>query len=222
MDASTLSPMRLFQTTFFMLVLVWSAAVSAQSLPAPAPSKPAPPNYAALTGDMEATLRKAGFSDLQIMTNSIFIRGKDKAGNPVAMVLNPGSMTDMVTLDPHIGSAAAGNGSGTLTGSATFATVLQTEKLATRIIGIDVTDKAGTVLGTIRDIAVDHGGVHAYIVRIGGLLGIGEHFAAVTPTAITLAYNKVSGRYTATMDATSDQMKAALEFNYADVDEAKK
>ncbi len=171
---------------------------------------------------MTATLRKAGFTDLQIMPNSVFVRGKDKAGNPVAMVLNPSSMTDMVTLDPHSGSAAGGNGAGTLTGSATFATVLPSEKLASRIIGTDVADKAGNVLGTIRDIAVDHGGVHAYVLRVGGLLGIGERYTAVTPTAIILAFDKGTGRYKATMDATPDQMKAAPEFKYGDLDEAAK
>ena len=171
---------------------------------------------------MTAMLRKAGFTDLQIMPNSVFVRGKDKAGNPVAMVLDPGSMTDMVTLDPHSGSAAGGNGAATLTGSATFATVLPSEKLASRIIGTDVTDKAGTMLGTIRDIAVDHGGVHAYVLRVGGLLGIGEHYTAITPTAIALSFDHGSGHYKATMDATLDQMKAAPEFKYGDGDEATK
>ena len=192
------------------------AAVPAQ------PAKPAEPSPAALSADMAATLRKAGFTDLQIMPNAVFVRGKDKTGNPVAMVLDPSSMTDMVTLDPHSGSAAGGHGEPTLTGSATFAAVLPSERLASRIIGTDVVDKAGTVLGTIRDIAIDHGGVHAYVLRVGGLLGIGERFVAVTPTAITLASDQGTGRYSATMDATPDQLKAAPAFEYGDLDTARK
>ena len=217
--------MRLIRAIPALLALAWPLAAAAQGAPPPTPPpppKPAQPSPAALSADMEATLRKAGFSDLQIMPNSVFVRGKDKSGNPVAMVLNPGSMTDMVTLDPHSGSAAGGNGAATLTGSATFAAVLPSERLASRIIGTDVTDKAGNVLGTIRDIAIDHGGVHAYVLRVGGLLGIGERFAAVTPTAITLAFDQGSGRYKATMDATSDQLKAAPEFKYGDVEDARK
>lgn len=209
--------------TFAFLVPLWPLAAVAQGTPPAPPPKPAQPSPAAISADMTATLRKAGFTDLQIMPNSVFVRGKDKAGNPVAMVLNPGSMTDMVTLDPHSGSAAGGNGAAaTLTGSATFATVLPSEKLASRIIGTDVADNTGNVLGTIRDIAIDHGGVHAYVLRIGGLLGIGERYTAVTPTAITLAFDQGTGRYKATMDATSDQMKAAPEFKYGDLDEAAK
>lgn len=209
--------------TTALLALAWPLTAAAQGTPPPAPpppAKPSQPSPAALSADMAATLRKAGFTDLQIMPNSVFVRGKDKAGNPVAMVLNPGSMTDMVTLDPHSGTAAGGNGAATLTGSATFATILPSEKLASKIIGTDVVDKSGTVLGTIRDIAVDHGGIHAYVVRVGGLLSIGERFAAVTPTAITLSFDKDAGHYKATMDATPDQMKAAPEFKYGDVDEA--
>ena len=169
-----------------------------------------------LSADMAATLRKAGFTDLQILPNSVFVRAKDKAGNPVAMVLNPGSMTEVVTLDPHAGTAAAGNGApAPLTGSGTFATILPTERLASSLIGTAVIDTAGESIGTIKDIAVDHGGVHAYIIGVGGLFGIGDRYVAVTPGAVAL--DKTAGGYRATMSATIDQLKAAPEFKYDDV-----
>lgn len=168
---------------------------------------------------MEATLRKAGFTDLQVLPNSVLVRGKDKAGQPVAMVLNPATMTEVVTLDPHSGPAAAGNGA-PLTGSATFVTALPRETLASRLIGTPVLGRAGETLGTIRDLAVDHGGIRAYVVRIGGVLGIGARYAAVTPAALSLVSDGTTGRYKATMDATAEQMKAAPEFKYDAVDEA--
>ena len=62
----------------------------------------------ALSKDIAEVLAKSGFTDLQVMPNSVLVRGKDKAGQPVAMILNPGSMTEVVTLDPHSGSAASG------------------------------------------------------------------------------------------------------------------
>ena len=171
-----------------------------------------------LSADMSATLRKAGFTELQIMPNSVFVRGKDKAGNPVAMVLNPGSMTEVVTLDPHAGSAAAGNGTpAPLTGSGTFATVLSTERLASSIIGAAVVDTAGDKIGTVKDIAIDHGGVHAYIIGVGGLFGIVDRYVAVTPGALALSFDKSTKAYRATMSATTDQLKAAPEFKFEDV-----
>lgn len=219
--------MRLLSFAVPSLLLFTPAVATAQgtSSPAPAtqaPAVPAQPKPAALSADMEATLRKAGFTDLRILPNAVFVRGKDKAGHPVAMVLDPASMTEVVTLDPHSGSAAGGDGAATLTGSATFATVLPSEKLASKLIGTEVNGKQGTSLGTIRDIAVDHGGVHAYVVRVAGLFGIGERYVAVTPGALALAFDQGSKRYGATMDATPEQMRAAPEFKYGDLDEATK
>lgn len=194
------------------LVLVASAQAE------DAPGKKAPTQAAkdkALSDDMTASLRKAGFTDLHVMPNSILVRAKDKAGNAVAMVLNPGSMTEMVMLDPHSGSAAGGNGAtpAPLTGSGTFATVLPTARLASTLIGLTV-HNATDEIGTIKDLAIDHDGVHAYIVAVGGVLGIGNRYVAVTPSAITLVYDHSANSYRATMNATDEQMKAAPAFAY--------
>ena len=168
-----------------------------------------------LSADMEATLRKAGFTNLEILPNSILVRATDKAGQPVAMVLNPNSMTEMVTLDPHSGASAAGHGArAPLTGSGTFTTVLATERLASTLIGLKVHSGSGGDLATIKDIAIDHDGVQAYILSAGGVLGIGDRYVAVTPSAITIAYDQVANSYTATMTATVEQLKAAPDFTY--------
>ncbi len=165
----------------------------------------------ALSDDMAATLRKAGFTELQILPNSLFVRGKDKAGHPVAMVLNPGSMTEMVVLDPHAGTAAGGNGA-PLTGSGTFAAVLPGERLASALIGLSVADPTGAKIGTIKDIAIDRGGIHAYVVGIGGLLGIGDHDVAVTPGALQISEDGTTHALRATIAVTADELKKAPAF----------
>ena len=167
----------------------------------------------ALGADMAAVLRKAGFTDLEVMPNSILVRGKDKSGNPVAMVLNPGSMTEVVALDPHSGSAAAGNGA-PLTGSSVFPAVLPTARLASTLIGLKVRDVDGQEIGTVKDLAIDHDGIQAYIVATGGVLGIGDRYVAVAPLAITLIYDKGANSYRATMKATAEELKAAPAFTY--------
>lgn len=196
------------------------------------PAKPAEKSLAKadrdgqLSADMKQTLTKAGFTDLQVLPNSVFVRGKDKAGHPVAMVLNPGSMTEMVTLDPHAGSAAGGNGGGEtaapLTGSGTFVTVLPGEKLASALVGVPITNEGGDKVGTIKDIAIDHRGIHAYIVGVGGIFGIGDRYVAVAPGALALVYDATAKGYKATMHATADQLKAAPEFRFDDLTEAKR
>ena len=207
------------------VLLLPSAPAYAQN-GAPSPQRPTPPaapdkvNDGALSADMEASLRKAGFTDLQVMPNSILVRGKDKSGNPVAMVLNPSSMTEVVTLDPHSGSAAGGDGAQTsptgapLTGNAAFATVLPTARLASTLIGLKVRDLDGEEIGTVKDLAVDHGGIQAYIIGTGGVLGIGDRYVAVAPVAITLIYDQSANSYRATMNATAEQLKSAPAFTY--------
>jgi sporulation protein YlmC with PRC-barrel domain len=202
------------------LVLAGTAGVHAAEPPeqkgeAPKSAGPSATRTDALSADMEATLRKAGFTDLRIMPNSILVRAKDKTGQAVAMVLNPGTMTEMVTLDPHSGSSAGGDGAHRpLTGSGTFTTVLATERLASTLIGLVVHDASGAELATVKDIAIDHDGLQAYILALGGMLGIGDRYVAVTPSAITIAYDQVANRYAATMAATTDQLKAAPAFTY--------
>ncbi len=198
------------------------AADVAPGAPAPQPAQAAADKAhdGALSADMAASLRKAGFTDLQVMPNSILVRGKDKSGNPVAMVLNPSSMTEVVTLDPHSGSAAGGDGGQTtptgapLTGNSVFATVLPTARLASTLIGLKVRDLDGEEIGTVKDLAVDHGGIQAYIIGTGGVLGIGDRYVAVAPVAITLIYDQSANSYRATMNATAEQLKAAPAFTY--------
>ncbi|HEY1452430.1 MAG TPA: hypothetical protein VGF57_03115 [Roseiarcus sp.] len=40
-------------------------------------------------------LAKAGFTDITIMPSSFLVRAKDSQGNPVMMVINPDSFTEM-------------------------------------------------------------------------------------------------------------------------------
>lgn len=215
------SRMRLAFRLATILAFAYTGCAVAQDTPATPPAGPkiTPPGPATLSAAMEATLRKAGFTELQILPNSVLVRGKDKAGQPVAMVLNPATMTEVVTLDPHSGTAAGGDGT-PLTGSATFVTALPSETLASRLIGTPLLGHTGETLGTIRDLAVDHGGIRAYVIRIGGVLGIGARYAAVTPAAIALRFDGTVRRYKATMDATPEQMKAAPDFKYEAVDDA--
>ncbi len=201
------------------------AAAGARGDDQPAPASPeakliAQQNekQAALSKDIVATLEKSGFTDLKVMPASILVRGKDKSGNAVAMILNPGSMTEVVTLDPHSGSAAGGdgdpNGKAALTGSGTFATVLPSERLASTLIGLNVHGMADATIGTIKDLAIDHDGVQAYILGVGGVLGLGDRTVAVTPAALVITYDGAANSYHAAMNATAEQLKAAPDFKY--------
>ena len=44
---------------------------------------------------LRADLGKAGFTDITVMPSSFLVRAKDSQGNPVMMVINPDSLTEV-------------------------------------------------------------------------------------------------------------------------------
>ena len=67
-------------------------------------------------------LTKAGFKDITIMPSSFLVRAKDSQGNPMMMVINPDSVTEVTAQSaPAASGAMKGNASNT-TGSASNAT----------------------------------------------------------------------------------------------------
>ncbi len=49
-------------------------------------------------------LSKAGFTDITIMPSSFLVRAKDSQGNPVMMVINPDSLTEVTAEQPMSGA----------------------------------------------------------------------------------------------------------------------
>jgi hypothetical protein len=61
-------------------------------------------------------LAKAGFTDIRIMPTSFMVRAKDQSGNPVMMVINPDSFTEVTAIpgtSSSPGSAPNNNNAGT-------------------------------------------------------------------------------------------------------------
>ena len=61
------------------------------------PTMSAAPNGAGMhiAQKMKDDLGKAGFTDIRIMPSSFLVRAKDSSGNPVMMVINPDSVTEI-------------------------------------------------------------------------------------------------------------------------------
>ena len=49
----------------------------------------------ALSQKLQDDLTKAGFTDITVMPSSFLVRAKDSQGNPVMMVINPDSLTEV-------------------------------------------------------------------------------------------------------------------------------
>jgi hypothetical protein len=96
-----------------------------------------------------------------------------------------------------------------------FANVPAQTGLSSKLIGLSVYNSENTDLGTIKDIAFDANGVKAYIVAVGGFLGMGDHYVAVRPSAITISYDAAKDKWLAVMNTNVDQLKSAPEFKYS-------
>ena len=96
-----------------------------------------------------------------------------------------------------------------------FVKIKTDDDLSSKVIGLDVYNNSKQDIGTVKDIAYDSNRrVEAYVLSVGGFLGLGEHYVSVAPSALSVGYNTSNQKWTATMNATADQLKAAPEFKY--------
>ena len=58
------------------------------------------------------------------------------------------------------------------------------------------------------------GHAEAYIVSVGGFLGMGEHYVAVNPADIKVELQRLRQEVARHENATADQLKSAPEFKY--------
>jgi hypothetical protein len=96
-----------------------------------------------------------------------------------------------------------------------FMNVPARSDLSSKVVGLSVHNNENADLGTIKDIAFDANGVKAYILAVGGFMGLGDHYVAVRPSAINISYDAASNKWQALMNTDADALKAAPEFQYA-------
>ena len=72
-----------------------------------------------------------------------------------------------------------------------------------------------TKIGDVDDVLVDKSGkVTALVIGVGGFLGMGEHYVAVSPSSVNVRYDSKNNKWLASMNTTKDALKAAPEFKY--------
>ena len=172
--------------------------------------------HVSLRAQVRDMLQKEGFTDVRVVPSSFMVRAKDKDGNPVVMSISPDSFTEL----SEVGSPVSDNSTGPTdsTGNASgsqFVSIANSDELSSNLIGLDVYNNDNKDIGQIKDIAMNQRGhADAYIVSVGGFLGLGEHYVAVNPADIKVSYNGTDKKWHATMNATADQLKSAPEFKY--------
>jgi len=169
-----------------------------------------------LRADLRNMLEKSGYKDIQVMPSAFVIHAKDSDGNPVVMSVSPDSFTEVTDLNKTTSSTAGTVGNSNTQNSETFVSVPNQDDLSSIVVGLDIYNNSNQDVGQIKDIALGpNGRSQAYIVSVGGFLGIGEHYVAVNPSAVKVSYNTADKKWNAAMNTSADQLKAAPEFKYA-------
>ncbi len=213
-------------------LLLCSTAAMAQSNPPnapPAPSvnssdantsgTPETNNATPLREHIRTMLQKSGFTDIRVMPSSFMIRAKDQDGNPVVMSVSPDSITEV----SEAGTSDNSNGNGSSPGLSTassepseFVPVGHDDDLSSNLVGLDVYNTANQNIGQIKDIAMGpKGRTQAYILSVGGFLGMGQHYVAVNPAEVHVSYNNSDQKWHASTDLNATELKAAPAFQYS-------
>lgn len=198
-------------------VLALSQVASAQNA-----NNNQPPNTATQTAskqhlgaDLKNMLQKSGYTDIRVAPSSFLVRAKDADGNAVVMSISPDSFTEATTVGAADTSTTGAATSNSATGSGRFVAIANNDELSSKVVGLDIYNDKNQDIGQIKDIALDQNGqTQAYVLSVGGFLGMGEHYVAVNPSAVKVTYNDSDKKWHASMNATTDQLKSAPEFKY--------
>jgi sporulation protein YlmC with PRC-barrel domain len=96
---------------------------------------------------------------------------------------------------------------------AKFSTVSKEEMFSSKLKGLNITNQKDETIGEISDLAIKNNQIDALILSVGGFLGMGERYVAVSPASVKVALNK-DNKWVATMNTTKEALKEAPEFKY--------
>jgi hypothetical protein len=103
---------------------------------------------------------------------------------------------------------------GSAPADAKFSTLPNDEILSSKVKGLNVHNQKDQSVGAIVDFAIRNNQVEALILSVGGFLGIGEHYVAVSPSSVKIRYDAENDNWLASMNTTKQALQAAPEFTY--------
>ena len=110
--------------------------------------------------------------------------------------------------------AASDKTVGNAPAEAKYSTVSKDEMFSSKLKGLSVTNQKDETVGEITDLAIKNHDIDALILSVGGFLGVGEHYVAVSPSSVNIRYDQKNDKWLASMNTTKEALKAAPEFKY--------
>lgn len=111
-------------------------------------------------------------------------------------------------------TAAKTTTTGMAPADAKYATIAKDEMFTSKLKGLNVMNSQNETIGEITDIAFKGKEVNALILSVGGFLGMGERYVAVSPDSVKINYDTKAEKWTAMMNTNKDTLKSAPEFKY--------
>jgi hypothetical protein len=97
---------------------------------------------------------------------------------------------------------------------AKYSTVSKDEMFSSKLKGLTVTNQKDETVGEITDLALKNHELDALILSVGGFLGMGEHYVAVSPSSVNVRFDSKNDKWLASMNTSKESLKAAPEFKY--------
>jgi hypothetical protein len=97
---------------------------------------------------------------------------------------------------------------------AKYSTIAKDEMFSSKLKGLNITNQADATVGEIMDIAFKNDKIDAFILSVGGFLGMGEHYVAVSPASVNVHLDPKTSKWVAKMNTTKEALKAAPQFVY--------
>jgi sporulation protein YlmC with PRC-barrel domain len=104
--------------------------------------------------------------------------------------------------------------SGSAPAEAKFSTVSKDDMFSSKLKGLSVYNQKDESIGEITDLAIKDHQVDALILSVGGFLGMGERYVAVSPSSVNVRYDSKNDKWLASMNTSKEALKAAPEFKY--------
>lgn len=104
--------------------------------------------------------------------------------------------------------------SGAAPAEAKYSSVAKDEMFSSKLRGLNITNQKDETVGEITDLAIKGNQIDALILSVGGFLGVGEHYVAVSPSSVKINYDAKNNKWLASMNTTKEALKAAPEFKY--------
>jgi hypothetical protein len=164
----------------------------------------------ALSGAMAQSSPPPAGADKPAMQSPASSSTQDKAASPAGLE-NKDKAASSAPSSPS--TATTGQQSQTTDGAKVIASQQSSQWLASKFQGTDVVGTDDKKIGDVNDVLFDQNGqIQAYVIGVGGFLGMGEKNVALAPTAFQVIKGDNGSADKLRLSMTKDELKQAQAF----------